>query len=85
MVFQLLYLAAGLALMVRPQLFAGISEGRRRRRLVALNAGASEKFFEEKRALETYPARARWAGLGQWRLLGAVIVLTMLGLLLLPL
>lgn len=83
MIFQILCLTFGVALMVRPQLVAGIPEGRRRRRLAALNAGASEKFFEERRALETYPARR--AGLGLWRLLGAVMVLTMLGLLLLPL
>lgn len=83
MITQLLLLGVGLALLIRPQWFAGISEGRRRRRLAALNAGAVEEFFEEKRALETYPARHQ--GLGLWRLLGAVIVLTMLALLLLPL
>lgn len=83
MIFQLLYLAVGLALILRPQIFAGISEGRRQRRLAALKAGAAEKYFEEKRALETYPARR--TGLNLWRLLGAVMVLTMLGLLLLPL
>lgn len=83
MIFQILYLAVGLILIVRPQLFAGISEGGRRRRLAALKAGAPEGFFEEKRTLETYPARR--AGLGLWRLSGAVLVLSMLALLLLPL
>lgn len=83
MITELLLLGVGLTLLIRPQLFAGISEGRRRRRLAALNAGASEEFFEEKRALETYPARR--TGLGLWRLLGVVMVLAMLGLLLLPL
>ena len=60
---------------------AGIS--RRQHRLTALNAGATEEFFEEKRALEAYPARH--SGLNLTRLLGAVMVLSMLALLLLPL
>ena len=83
MVIELLYLALGLALLIRPQWFAGIPVSRRQRRLAALEAGAAEAFFEEKRALETYPARR--SGLGLWRLLGGLMVLTILALLLLPL
>ena len=51
--------------------------------MTALNAGATEEFFEEKRALQAYPARH--SGLNLTRLLGAVMVLSMLALLLLPL
>lgn len=83
MITQIFLLGAGLVLLIRPDWLAGISEGRRRRRLAALNAGATEAFFEEKRALEAYPARR--SSLGLTRLLGGVIVLTMLALLLLPL
>lgn len=83
MIIQILLLGLGLTFMARPQWFAGMSETRRRRRLAALNAGATEEFFEEKRALETYPARH--SGLNLTRLLGAVMVLSMLALLLLPL
>ncbi len=83
MITQVLLLGLGLAFMVRPQWFAGISEARRQHRLTALNAGATEEFFEEKRALQAYPARH--SGLNLTRLLGAVMVLSMLALLLLPL
>lgn len=82
MITQIFLLGVGLALLVRPQWFAGMSEARRRRRLAALDAGAAEEFFEEKRALETYPARQ--SGLNLTRLLGGLMVLTMLALLLLP-
>lgn len=41
MITQIFLLGAGLILLIRPDWFAGISEGRRRRRLAALNAGAT--------------------------------------------
>ncbi|WP_312785397.1 hypothetical protein [Brevundimonas sp.] len=72
MIFSIVHFVLGLALILRPQWFAGLSEGRRRRRLAALAAGAPEQFFEEKRSLETYPARG--GGLALWRVLGAVMM-----------
>ncbi|WP_312066202.1 hypothetical protein [Brevundimonas sp.] len=77
MIFSIVHFVLGLALILRPQWFAGLSEGRRRRRLATLNAGATETFFEEKRSLETYPARG--GGLVLRRVLGAgMMVCTLL-------
>ena len=73
MLFSVLSIILGLALILRPQWFAGLSESRRRRRLAALNAGAAEAFFEEKRSLETYPSRR--GGLVLWRVLGAAMMI----------
>ena len=73
MILSVVHFVLGLALILRPQWFAGLSEGRRRRRLAALNAGATEAFFEEKRSLETYPPRR--GGLILRRVLGAAMMI----------
>ncbi len=73
MVLSVVHFVLGLLLVVRPQWLAGLSEGRRQRRLGALNAGTPEAFFEEKRSLETYPARG--GGLALLRVLGATMMI----------
>ena len=64
--FELLLIAAGSLFLIFPQW----KERRSKTRLSELKEGAEEAYFEERRALETYPPAARW----QIRLLGSVII-----------
>ena len=79
MVSQIAVLVVGLVSLIWPHLLAPLSRREHAKRLEALKAGASEAYFEERRALETYPiskGSLRWR-----RTLGGVMVLTSICLL----
>lgn len=65
-----LAMAAGAALLWFPRQHRQNAELRHATRLSELNAGAEERYFEERRSLETYrPAKRDLT----WQLLGAVL------------
>jgi len=67
-----LTMAAGAALMWFPRKHRRNSQRRHAGRLAELNAGAEERYFEERRSLEAHrPARSDAA----WKLCGAVVFL----------
>ena len=67
-----LAMAAGAALMWFPRKHRRDAERRHAARLAELNAGAEERFFEERRSLEAYrPAKADMT----WKLGGALLFL----------
>ncbi|MDB5420175.1 MAG: hypothetical protein JWR59_122 [Brevundimonas sp.] len=76
---QVAFLVVGLVSLLWPQLLAPLSRREHVKRLEALKAGAQEAYFEERRALETYPL-SRTSLLWR-RTLGGVMVLTSIGLL----
>ena len=71
--------AMALLLILWPPPKRGVEEARRKARLAELASGAEEKFFEERRALETYGPNSA----GPYRLLGAMLLLLSLSLLIL--
>jgi hypothetical protein len=68
----------GLLLILWPPPKREMEEGRRRARLAELDNGATEAFFEERRALETYGPNSA----GPFRFWGVLILLLSLSLLL---
>ncbi len=67
-----LAIAVGAALMWFPRNHRRAAERRHAARLAELDAGAEERFFEERRSLEAYrPAKSDTT----WKLLGAVLFL----------
>jgi len=61
MVYQVSLIAFATVLITVPQWFSTYAERRHADRLAALRNGAPEKFFEERRSLETYrPRGVRW-------------------------
>ena len=67
-----LMLAAGAALMWFPRKHRRNAERKHAARLAELDAGAEERFFEERRSLEAYrPAKSDTT----WKLLGAIVFL----------
>jgi len=61
MAFQIILIVASAALLVVPQWFSTHTARRHSERLLALRNGASERYFEELRDLETYrPRGGRW-------------------------
>ncbi|MEA3040569.1 MAG: hypothetical protein QOC65_58 [Sphingomonadales bacterium] len=67
-----LAMAAGAALLFFPRHYRRQAQRRHRERLAELDAGAAERFFEERRSLEAYrPARSDVA----WQCLGVLFFL----------
>lgn len=62
----------GLILLIWPNFNVRRLEKSHATRMNELNAGADERYFEERRSLEAYPPRRR--GLW-WRLLGGLLIL----------
>ncbi|MBU7579173.1 MAG: hypothetical protein KAF27_01695 [Porphyrobacter sp.] len=71
MAYEFIMLSLGTVMALRPGLFSGLGSKRRQRRLLALEAGAPEKYFEERRALQAYRPTPRT--MLMWRALGASI------------
>ena len=71
MAYEFIMLSLGTVMALRPGLFSGLGSQRRQRRLLALEAGAPEKYFEERRALQAYRPTPRT--MLMWRALGAGI------------
>lgn len=76
MLLEMICLALGTAMFVWPQMFARFSQRRHAERLNEIRHGGEEQFFEERRALETYPALANPR---MWRVYGGVLALFMIG------
>ncbi|WP_295633218.1 hypothetical protein [Novosphingobium sp.] len=57
MAFDLFLIAVATALIVVPQWFSTYTPERHAKRLAELRCGAQEKYFEERRSLETYRPR----------------------------
>jgi len=76
---KLFFLAIGVAMLLRGDLFAKWAVRRHRQRSADLRSGGDETYFEERRSLATYPLFAK-AGL--WRLLGGLLVASSIGTLL---
>jgi hypothetical protein len=79
MYLNLFFLALGLAMLVRGDAFAVWAVRRHEQRSDELKSGGAEAYFEERRSLSTYPPFAK-AGL--WRLLGGLLVASIIGRLL---
>jgi len=79
MITDVLFLALGLAMLVRGDLFARRAARRHEKRLEELRAGGEERFFEERRSLEAYPSFAKST---TWRILGGLLAAVMIGSLL---
>ena len=77
MLVQIILLGLGATMAICPGQFAGLGSQRRQRRLLALEAGAPEKYFEERRALQAYRPTPRT--LLMWRVIGIVIALAAVG------
>ena len=79
---SILFLVVGFALLLWPQLFSHISKRKHAERLQAMRLGEAERFFEERRSLETYrPADGRLI----WRrVLGAMMIMVAVSFLVLP-
>lgn len=61
MMYQIILIVVATALIVVPQWFSTYTPQRHAERLAALRDGAQEKYFEERRDLETYrPRGSRW-------------------------
>lgn len=61
MMYQVILIVAATALLIVPQWFSTYTKRQHSERLAALRDGASEKYFEERRSLETYrPRGASW-------------------------
>ncbi|HEV7353726.1 MAG TPA: hypothetical protein VGN74_11430 [Brevundimonas sp.] len=73
MAYEFIMLGLGTVMALRPGLFSGLASKRRQRRLLALEAGAPERHFEERRELQAYQPTPRI--LLMWRVIGVVIVL----------
>ena len=71
MILSLILIALGLLLAFYPSLIANVRKRTHEKRHKALNEGADEVFFEERRSLEAYPNRSVW----QTRLLGIALIL----------
>ena len=63
-------------MVIWPQVFAGRSQRHHARRLAEIRDGGAEQFFEERRAIETYPPISKPR---LWRTLGGLLVLVVLG------
>lgn len=74
MLVQIVLLGLGATMAIWPGHFSGLGSKRRQRRLLALEAGAPEKYFEERRQLQAYRPTPRTLLL--WRGMGAVIALS---------
>lgn len=79
---SIFFFLVGLVLVVRPQLISPISERKHAERLQKLRSGGAEKFFEERRSLETY--RPESGPLIWRRVLGAMMIVVAVCLLALP-
>lgn len=77
MAYELIMLGLGTVMALWPGLVSGLGSQRRQRRLLALEAGAPEKYFEERRALQAY--RPTPQTLLMWRVIGIVIALAAFG------
>jgi hypothetical protein len=79
MIADILFLALGLAMLARGDLFARRAARRHEKRLAELRAGEEERFFEERRSLEAYPPFAKSS---TWRIVGGLLAAVMLSSLL---
>ncbi len=70
MLFELFLLAVGAIMFIRPRWLGIRRQHEIDRRVEQLQADAAERYFEEQRSLEAYPARQVWVN----RLLGGAIV-----------
>jgi hypothetical protein len=71
MMYQFTLIIVATALVVVPQWFSTYKAQRHSQRLAELSEGASETYFEERRALETYrPRRSLWP----YRLFGLALM-----------
>ena len=74
MAVQIVFLIMGFAWLIWPELLSAKDRKAHARRLADLRSGQPEDYFEEQRALETYPPETSpmiWK-----RLLGGLMVLT---------
>jgi hypothetical protein len=71
MAYEIIMVSFGTVMALWPGQFSGLGSKRRQRRLLALETGAPEKYFEERRALQAYRPTPRT--LLMWRVLGASI------------
>lgn len=76
--FQIAMFIVGLVSLIRPEILAPLTRRQHARRLEALRAGAAEAYFEERRALETYPISKR--SLRWRRIAGGLMVLASVAL-----
>jgi hypothetical protein len=67
MLLEIICLGLGAAMFVWPQILARFSQRRHAERLNEIRHGGEEQFFEERRALETYPALAKSANVARLR------------------
>ena len=75
MILRILALIIASVMLIRPQLFARRAQRRHAERLAALRSGGEERFFEERRSLETYPPPANPR---LWQLLGGLLLVIIL-------
>jgi len=73
MPMDLLFVPFLMALILVSYAYGKRATVRRERRLVELDAGAPEAYFEERRSLEAYPAFSEGWG---WRALAGVAIMT---------
>ena len=76
MMYQVILIVVATALLIVPQWFSTLTKQRHAERLTALRNGASEKYFEERRSLETYrPRGTSWP----YRLFGLAMMAFAIG------
>ena len=74
MLSDVFFLAVGLLMLARGDLFARRAARKHEARLAELRAGGQERFFEERRSLEAYPPFAKPR---TWRILGGLLAAVM--------
>lgn len=76
MTYQIILIVVATALIIVPQWFSTYTRRQHSDRLAALRNGASEKYFEERRSLETYrPRGVTWP----YRVFGLAVMLFTIG------